>query len=165
MAYFFTQCHIDTDYIFLGRYLDFIKMHGFWVFVGQRRNKLQWIYAPMEIYCVAFEHPHDKTACAPSEDSDQPGHQPSLIRIFAVRMKKAWVLSYPNELTAKTLIRLGGCPGWSESSLGAHFSLLVLSQGSSFVFVFISLKYKEIHENVILMNEPSRPRTKNAEVN
>ena len=24
------------------------------------------------------------------------------------------------ERTAKTLIRLGGCPGWSESSLGAH---------------------------------------------
>ena len=22
--------------------------------------------------------------------------------------------------TAKTLIRLGGCPGWSDSSLGAH---------------------------------------------
>ena len=33
--------------------------------------------------------------CAPSEDSDQPGHSPSLIRVFAVRMKKAWVLSYP----------------------------------------------------------------------
>ena len=33
--------------------------------------------------------------------------------------------------TAKTLIRLGGCgcPGWSESSLGAHATLLVLSQG------------------------------------
>ena len=42
--------------------------------------------------------PHDKInkmACAPSEDSDQPGHPPSLIRVFAVRMKKAWVLSYP----------------------------------------------------------------------
>ena len=26
----------------------------------------------------------------------------------------------PTECTAKTLIRLGGCPGWSESSLGAH---------------------------------------------
>ena len=41
---------------------------------------------------------HDKTnkvACAPSEDSDQPGHPPSLIRVFAVRMKKPWVLSYP----------------------------------------------------------------------
>ena len=34
-------------------------------------------------------------ACVPSEDSDQPGHPPSLIRVFAVRMKKAWVLSYP----------------------------------------------------------------------
>ena len=33
--------------------------------------------------------------CVPSEDSDQDGHPPSLIRVFAVRMKKAWVLSYP----------------------------------------------------------------------
>ena len=38
-------------------------------------------------------------ACAPSEDSDQSGHPPSLIRVIAVRMKKAWVLSYP--LSAK----------------------------------------------------------------
>ena len=29
-------------------------------------------------------------------------------------------LYLPIERTAKTLIRLGGCPGWSESSLGAH---------------------------------------------
>ena len=45
-----------------------------------------------------YEPPHDKTnkmACAPSEDSDQPGHPPTLIRVFAVRMKKAWVLRYP----------------------------------------------------------------------
>ena len=33
--------------------------------------------------------------CAPSEDSDQLGHPPSLIRVFAVRMKKPWVLNYP----------------------------------------------------------------------
>ena len=32
---------------------------------------------------------------APNKDSDQPGHPPCLIRVFAVRMKKAWVLSYP----------------------------------------------------------------------
>ena len=34
-----------------------------------------------------FEH-HDKTskmAFVPSEDSDQPGHPPSLIRVFAMR--------------------------------------------------------------------------------
>ena len=37
----------------------------------------------------------NKMTCAPSEDSDQPGHPPSLIRVFAVRMKKHWVLSYP----------------------------------------------------------------------
>ena len=29
----------------------------------------------------------------------------------------------PVERTAKTLIRLGGCPGWSESSLDAHVIL------------------------------------------
>ena len=33
--------------------------------------------------------------------------------------------------TAKTLIRVGGFPGWSESSLGAHAILLVLSWGDS----------------------------------
>ena len=48
-----------------------------------------------------IEPPHDKTnkmACVPSEDSDQPGHPPSVIRVFAVCMKKAWVLSYPLRL-------------------------------------------------------------------
>ena len=35
-----------------------------------------------------FEPPHDKTnkiTFVPSEDSDQPGHPPSLIRVFTVR--------------------------------------------------------------------------------
>ena len=44
------------------------------------------------------EPKHDKTItmpCALSEDLDQQGHLPSLIRHFAVRMKKAWYLSYP----------------------------------------------------------------------
>ena len=39
--------------------------------------------------------------------------------VFTVCMKKVWVLSYP--LSAqRRLIRLGGCPGWSESSLGTQ---------------------------------------------
>ena len=45
----------------------------------------------------AYEPPHEKTnkmSSTPSEDSDQPGHPPSLIRVFAVRMKKGWILSY-----------------------------------------------------------------------
>ena len=44
------------------------------------------------------EPSHDKTnkmICGPREDSDQPGDLPSLIRVFAVRMKKPWILSYP----------------------------------------------------------------------
>ena len=72
-----------------------------------------------------FEPRHDKTnkiAWAPSEDPDQPGHPPSLIRVFAFHMKKAWVLSYP----------LGECPGWSVFA-GRTVSLLVLSRGGSFL--------------------------------
>ena len=32
-------------------------------------------------------------ACTPSEDFDQPGHPPGLIKVFTVRMKKAWSLA------------------------------------------------------------------------
>ena len=32
-----------------------------------------------------------------SATTDQPGHPPGLIRVFAVRMKKAWVLSYSED--------------------------------------------------------------------
>ena len=41
---------------------------------------------------MKFEPAHDKTSkmvCAPSKDSDQPGHPPSQNIVFAVRMKKA----------------------------------------------------------------------------
>ena len=56
------------------------------------------VIAIVNSYVAQNEPRHDKTnkmTCAPSEDSDQPGHPPSLIRFFAVRMKIAWVLSYP----------------------------------------------------------------------
>ena len=53
--------------------------------------------------------------CAPSEDSDQPGHPSSLIRVFAVRLKKPWVLSYP--LSAQRRF-------WSDwADAQAHLSL------------------------------------------
>ena len=41
-----------------------------------------------QVFISIFEPPHDKTnkmARAPSKDSDQPRHSPSLIRVFAVR--------------------------------------------------------------------------------
>ena len=56
---------------------------------------------------TSYELPHDKTnkvACAPNKDSVQPGlplgeHEESLSPYL------------PTERTAKTLIRLRGCPG------------------------------------------------------
>ena len=62
-----------------------------------KKKVLVWKAAEI-CYEITNEPPHDKTnkmACAPSEDSDQTAQPPSLIRVFAVRMKKVWVLSYP----------------------------------------------------------------------
>ena len=42
----------------------------------------------IEVGGYIIEPQHDtinEMACAPSEDSDQPGHPPSLIRVIAVR--------------------------------------------------------------------------------
>ena len=50
------------------------------------------------IFCALYLNrlmTKQQSDCAPREDADQPGHPPSLIRVFAVRMKKHWVLSYP----------------------------------------------------------------------
>ena len=75
-----------------------LKRQNIWTEMSTRKRnrfKSKWIFPKTE---PIFKPPHDKTnkmACAPSEDSDQLGHPPSLIRVFAVHMKKAWVLSYP----------------------------------------------------------------------
>ena len=65
--------------------------HHSWLHFSNTHTK-RWAY-PLPI-----ESPDDKTnkiTCVPSEDSYQPGHTPRLIRVFAVRMKKLWVPSYP----------------------------------------------------------------------
>ena len=71
------------------------------------------------------EPPHDKTnkmACVPSEASDQPGHPPSLIRVFAARMKKAWALSYP--LSAQRILLSDWVDAQADLSLRwAHMPL------------------------------------------
>ena len=59
------------------------------------------MYKLQKIYKWATTRQNQQSKCAPSEDSDQPGHPPSLIRmprlirVFAVRTKKHWVLSFP----------------------------------------------------------------------
>ena len=67
------------------------------LFTEMTEKQIRCILDDKELF-TSYEPPHDKTckmACVPSEDSDQPRHPPSLIRVFTVRMKKAWVLSYP----------------------------------------------------------------------
>ena len=86
----------------------------------------------VEVFSIwAASRKTNKKACASIKDSDQPGHPPRLIRVFAVCLKKHWALSFPNERTAKTLIRLGGCPGWSVFAW-CTVILLVLSWGGSY---------------------------------
>ena len=64
-----------------------------------KQNNSDSILSSMQIketQChLSHKQQNQQSDCAPSEDSAQPGHPPSLIRVFAVRMKKAWVLSYP----------------------------------------------------------------------
>ena len=66
-----------------------------------QRTKLHRSSLKRHLRSVGIENQHmsrlvtKTTKCATSEDSDQPGHPPSLIRVFAIRMKKVWVLSYP----------------------------------------------------------------------
>ena len=89
---------------------------GFW---SKYRNKSS---------CKTYEPPHDKNnkmTFSPSEDSDQPGHPPSLMRVFAVRMKKHWILSY--QLSALRKRWSDWTAAQAESSLGAQIILLVLS--------------------------------------
>ena len=100
----------------------------------------------------SFEPPHDKTnkmACAPSENSDQSGHPPSLISlgihpvwsVFAVRMKKAWVLSYP--LSAQRRLWSDWADAQADLSLRWAHSLFVgFVMRRLICFVFFSKRLK-----------------------
>ena len=72
---------------------------------------------------------NQQNGCVPSEDSDQPGHPPSLIRVYAVRMKKAWVLSYP--LSTQRRFRSDWADAQADLSLHwahTHFVGFVMSR-------------------------------------
>ena len=51
-------------------------------------------------------------------ETDQPGHLPSMIRVFTVRMKKAWDLSYP----LSTQRRLGSDWADAQADLSLHWA-------------------------------------------
>ena len=64
------------------------KQHDKIVYIDKIRKILLNLYGTILSPNITNESPHDKTnimTCAPREDSDQPVHPPSLIRVFAVR--------------------------------------------------------------------------------
>ena len=92
------------------------------MYVTEEQNKLS-----KHISKWAATWQNEQSECAPSEDSDQPWHPPSLIRVFAVRMKKAWVLSYPLSVQRRL------CSDWADVQTdqrhrGAHFVCFVMSR-------------------------------------
>ena len=87
------------------------------------------IYRKWLLLETTIELPHDKTyktACVPSEDSDQPGHPPRLIRVFAVHMKKAWVLT-THWVHSEDSDQTGRMPRLIWFFAGRTVTLLVLS--------------------------------------
>ena len=81
---------------------------------------------------------------APSEDSDQPGHPPSLISVFPKCMKKPCV----SHKAHREDWSLCGYPGWSKSSLGAKVILLVLLCGGGLNYGFEenAIIYEQQHD-------------------
>ena len=67
---------------------------------------------------------NQRSECAPSEDSDQPRHLPSLIRVFTVSMEKPWALSYPlsAHFVGFVMLRLKYCsdPWFSDKEVWAN---------------------------------------------
>ena len=108
-----------------------------------------------------IEPQHDKInkmTWAPSKNSDQPGHLPSLI--FAVRIKEACILSYP--LNAQRRLWSVWADAQAELSLRwAHVILLVLSCCGSIVDRWTDGrmdKWMDRNVNAYLILSPAKSR-------
>ena len=81
-------------------------------------------------------------ACVPSKDSDQPGHPPSLIGVFTVRVKKPWALGYSE--SAQRRLRSAWADAQADLSLcWAYISFCWFCHEVahlSFLFYFASVK-------------------------
>ena len=65
-------------------------------------------------WALTWQNQHN--GCRPRKDSDLLGHLPSLIWVFAIRMKKAWVLSY----SLRAQQRLWSAADWSLRWAHSH---------------------------------------------
>ena len=84
-----------------------------------------------DIWATTWQN--QQSECAPREDSGQPGHPPSLIRDFAVNMKKAWVLTYPLSAQWRLCDHTGRMPRLIRVFAGRTLILLGFSCRGSFM--------------------------------
>ena len=134
------------------KYFLFIVTQTFWVFSQYLPCILHHILKYFVIHIWAATWQNQQNECAPTEDSDQPGHPPILIGLRCPH-EESFGPKLPIKPAAKTLFRLGRCPGWSESSLSSHYFCWVLSCCGSFhIFQGIMLVYD-------ITNEPHHDKT------
>ena len=93
------------------------------------KNNINWLMCHLQLW---YEPPHDKT----NKRTVHPAKTRISLGIHPVWSESSlctqWIAKDPSFLQWR-LISPGGCPGWSESSLGAHIILLVLSCSGSYV--------------------------------
>ena len=89
---------VELSECFMVLYLSFmLTVTGYADSVKEQLREPNFIYTAgidFKIKWAASWKKQQQNVWAPSEDSDQPGRPPSLIRVFAVRVKKPWVRSY-----------------------------------------------------------------------
>ena len=126
------ELKLVISHIIINDWLDFLDVTKLW----KVTYTLFWYsMSNFVLRCILrsiYEPRHDKNQqsdCAPSEDSDQPGYPPIRFRVFAVRMKKAGVLSYP--LSAQRRLWLDWADAQADLSLRwahSHFVGFVMSR-------------------------------------
>ena len=117
-----------------------------------------WFQKKDQILAAAWEN-QQNDLCAQrrfrsawaSSQSDQSLHCPPEVTLGP---------QLPIKYTAKTTIRLGRCPGWSESSLGAQVSLLVLSCCRSFFFCYFQVLKGPVLSDLYAFPDSERPSFK-----
>ena len=137
-------------------------------------EELVVLHVSKQVFLVESKHEKKnyRMTCVLSEDSDQPAHLHSLIRVFAGDLKKHWVLGYPLSVEWR-LTRLHCYAGWSLSSQSARVFIgfvmhwLISSTACrifGFGYIFLKKKKQQIFNNVDInvINSLSSDTTKPA---
>ena len=85
------------------------------------------------------------TYWAHSEESDQTGHPPSLIRVFAVRTKRHWVLSYP--LSAQRIVWSDWTDAQADLSLLSAETILLVCHEAAYIVITKTRLFKYIENS------------------